>query len=189
MVGIASGLSRTAPHKIKFVIDFVDGARNDVVKIYLDGTLKVTGTTWEDYYRFDPEQAGNGNQVPTVKKLTRAAGPLTGSSIRLYAPCNGHIGIAEGIETALAAQQASGVPTVAAYCAANLSSWRWPTGTHRIVVFADNDKTGRDAAERLRVRAHLAGVRCEILAPSTCGTDWCDVWAGRNNLLTEGTRT
>ena len=29
----------------------------------------ATGTTWEDYYRFDPEQTGNGNQVPTVGKL------------------------------------------------------------------------------------------------------------------------
>jgi parallel beta-helix repeat protein len=28
-----------------------------------------TGTTWEDYYRYDPEQAGNGNVVPTTSKL------------------------------------------------------------------------------------------------------------------------
>ncbi len=30
---------------------------------------KATGTTWEDYYRYDPEQVGNGNQVPSVSKL------------------------------------------------------------------------------------------------------------------------
>ena len=28
-----------------------------------------TGTTWEDSYRFDPEQAGSGNTVPTTAKL------------------------------------------------------------------------------------------------------------------------
>ena len=32
-------------------------------------SLAATGTTWEDYYRYDPEQLGNGNQVPSVSKL------------------------------------------------------------------------------------------------------------------------
>jgi hypothetical protein len=43
------------PHTIKFVMDFVNGPDNDVVKIYIDGVLKITGTSWEDYYRFDHE--------------------------------------------------------------------------------------------------------------------------------------
>ncbi len=47
----------------------------------IDGRIKKVGTTWEDYYRYDPEQAGNGNQVPDVSKmLFREAGapaPLT----------------------------------------------------------------------------------------------------------------
>ncbi len=62
-------LNRTSAHTIRFWIDFFDGPANDVVKIYVDGVLKATGTTWEDYYRFDPEQAGNGNVVPAVSKL------------------------------------------------------------------------------------------------------------------------
>lgn len=44
-------LSRSV-HTFKFVMDFVDGPRNDVVKIYIDGVLKTTGTSWEDYFRF-----------------------------------------------------------------------------------------------------------------------------------------
>ncbi|MGZ8697288.1 MAG: hypothetical protein ACXWZ1_08015, partial [Gaiellaceae bacterium] len=62
-------LSRTSAHLIRFSIDFKAGSANDVVKIYIDGALKITGTTWEDYYRYDPEQAGNGNQVPDVGKM------------------------------------------------------------------------------------------------------------------------
>ncbi len=62
-------LDRSVPHTIKFVMDFVAGQANDVVKIYIDGILKKTGTTWEDYYRFDPEQVGGGNTVPTVDSL------------------------------------------------------------------------------------------------------------------------
>ncbi len=52
---IATGLSREAVHTAKFVIDFVDGPSNDIVQIYIDGVLVHTGTTWENYYRFDDE--------------------------------------------------------------------------------------------------------------------------------------
>jgi hypothetical protein len=62
-------LSRTRSHLVVFSIDFKNGPGNDVVKIYIDGTKRITGTTWEDYYRYDPEQVGNGNQVPDVDKL------------------------------------------------------------------------------------------------------------------------
>jgi hypothetical protein len=48
---IATGLSRTVPHRVKMTIKFLEGASNDVVNVYLDGTLIHTGTTWEDYYR------------------------------------------------------------------------------------------------------------------------------------------
>ena len=48
---VASGLSRSQPHTIKLTMDFVDGPRNDVVKVYVDGTLRHTGGSWEDYYR------------------------------------------------------------------------------------------------------------------------------------------
>ncbi len=44
-----------APHTIKFAMDFVDGPSNDVVKIYIDGVLVHSGTSWENYYRFDSE--------------------------------------------------------------------------------------------------------------------------------------
>lgn len=62
-------LSRTRSHLIQFSIEFKDGAANDTVKIYIDSKLVTTGTTWEDYYRYDPEQTPQGNKVPTVDKL------------------------------------------------------------------------------------------------------------------------
>ncbi|HTK39687.1 MAG TPA: Ig-like domain-containing protein [Patescibacteria group bacterium] len=65
--------ARDQAHTIKFVIDFVPGASNDVVKLYVDGVLAHTGTTWEQYYRESPEQAGNGNVVPTVDRLALLA--------------------------------------------------------------------------------------------------------------------
>lgn len=43
------------PHTIKLVLDALDGPHNDVVTVYVDGVLKASGTSWEDYYRFDTE--------------------------------------------------------------------------------------------------------------------------------------
>lgn len=48
---VASGLDRTVPHTIKVTMQFVDGPANDVVKVYVDGVLSHTGTSWEDYFR------------------------------------------------------------------------------------------------------------------------------------------
>jgi hypothetical protein len=62
-------LGRTTSHTIRLTIDFNDGPGNDVVQVFIDNTLAATGGTWEDYYRFDPEQAGGGNLVPTVDKV------------------------------------------------------------------------------------------------------------------------
>ena len=48
---VATGLNRTVPHNIRVTIQFVDGVNNDILKLYVDGALVHTGTTWEDYFR------------------------------------------------------------------------------------------------------------------------------------------
>lgn len=62
-------ITRT-PHTIKFSMDFIDGQGNDVVKIYIDGVLVHTGTSWENYYRYDTESnptlTNNSRTVSTV---------------------------------------------------------------------------------------------------------------------------
>lgn len=55
---IASGLSYADLHSVETTIDFVDGVTNtgsgilsnDVLKVYLNGSLVHTGSTWESYY-------------------------------------------------------------------------------------------------------------------------------------------
>ncbi len=63
-------LSYNEPHTVKFVMDFVSGADNDVVKVYIDGSLVKTGTSWEDYYRFDSESN------PTLANVSRTVDTL-----------------------------------------------------------------------------------------------------------------
>ncbi|MEY4427992.1 MAG: hypothetical protein RLZZ182_681 [Pseudomonadota bacterium] len=141
-----------------------------------DGAAVVLHRTW-----LSPE----GRKAPTpgpAKKLTAAAGPVMGGCIRLAWPGQGAsdvLGIAEGIETAMAARQASGVPAVAAYSAGALAAWQWPRGLQGLVIFADADPAGADAADKLRHRAGAAGLHVRVMTPATPGADWCDVWAGR----------
>jgi hypothetical protein len=67
---IATGLDRTATYTVKMTIQFVDGPSNDVVKVYLNGALIYTGTTWEDYFR---DFAG-GIPFPVDSIMFREAG-------------------------------------------------------------------------------------------------------------------
>lgn len=75
-------LDRSTSHTIKFVMDFVAGPANDIVKIYIDGSLVKTGTSWEDYFRYDSEQTGNGNNLfPVDTLIFRAAGPAVPANL------------------------------------------------------------------------------------------------------------
>jgi len=60
-------LTRGAAHTVDFSIVLEPGPANDVVTVTIDGTFTHTGTTWEDYYRYDPEQATH--EVPSIDKL------------------------------------------------------------------------------------------------------------------------
>lgn len=71
---IATGLNRALTHRIRFSIDFVNGPSNDVVKIYIDGILVQTGTTWENYYRFDSEAGAEAGPRTTDSLLFRTGG-------------------------------------------------------------------------------------------------------------------
>ena len=74
-------ITRGEQHAIRLEMEFVDGPGNDVVEVFVDGALEFTGTSWEDYHRFDPEAAGGGNLVPTVDsalfRISGTAAPAT----------------------------------------------------------------------------------------------------------------
>ena len=153
-----------------------EGARLGVLPAMLapllapDGSLVAVHRTY-----LTPE--GFKADVPTVKKLTPAAGSLRGAAIRLQEPRDGVLGVAEGIETALAASLGSNVPTWSTYSAGGLAGFAWPDGIRKLIVFGDNDDAGRKAATELRDRARTRGLACSIMTPTTAGQDWADVYA------------
>lgn len=121
--------------------------------------------------------------LPIVKKLTGCSSRLSGCSIKLHQPARilglNTIGVAEGIETALACFAASGTPTVSAICAQGMERYQWPDGVKNLIVFADNDFThvGQRAADALARRARKAELIARVLTPPQARTDWADVWS------------
>ncbi|MFN8633702.1 MAG: right-handed parallel beta-helix repeat-containing protein [Chloroflexota bacterium] len=57
-VTIATGLDRTTTHTLKFVMRFAEGYRNDIVQIYVDGVLRASTPSWEEYFRFCSDEQG-----------------------------------------------------------------------------------------------------------------------------------
>jgi putative DNA primase/helicase len=117
-------------------------------------------------------------QVDPRKKLMPSAGTVTGAAVRLFEITDGRLGIAEGVETALAVHQLDGgIPTWAALSAHGLETFVPPPKAQCIFIYADNDlnHVGQCAAHRLAGRLHKAGLTVGgVLTPSMPGTDWLD---------------
>ena len=100
-----------------------------------------------------------------------------GSAVRL-SPVHGELlGIAEGIETALAATARFGVPVWAALNATMLGKWQPPGNVRQVVVFGDNDRTFTGQAVAYALARRLAaqkGLAVEVRIPGRVDTDWAD---------------
>jgi putative DNA primase/helicase len=120
-------------------------------------------------------------------------GPIAkGAAVRLAAPVDGLLGIAEGIETALAAAAMWSVPVWAALNAGMMEAWRPPEGVRRVVVLADNDGNFAGHASAYALAHRLAtlpdAVDVQVWVPPTDGFDWADEWARTRKQDEEGER-
>jgi putative DNA primase/helicase len=112
----------------------------------------------------------------TVHEPRKLLSPLTGRTgcaVRLV-PAAEVLGIAEGIETAIAAHRLHQMPIWSALNASLLAKFEPPPEVKRLVIFADRDTAGLEAAAALMQR--LQGrVRLEIRTPRAPAKDWNDV--------------
>ncbi len=120
-----------------------------------------------------------GSKAPVTQPRKLMSGTLPkGCAVRLgEIGAAGVIGVAEGLETSIAAALLHGLPVWACLTAGNLVDFEPPDDARHIVVFSDNDVsfTGQEAAYRLAKRLKLAArsVCVELPPPG----DWCDVLA------------
>lgn len=111
----------------------------------------------------------------SLKQPKASLGTLVGGGAVRLAPAGAVLGIAEGIETALAASIIFDVPVWAALNANRLAVWQPPEGVEEVVVFADNDQNFVGQRAAFDLQARLSGrLRVSIEMPVEQGTDWCD---------------
>lgn len=119
-----------------------------------------------------------GEHLPAKKAMPPVRnGALNGAAVRLDAPSDGRLMVAEGIETALAAGQLSGWPVWSCVSANGLSRLQLPGSVREVVIAADNDVsgTGQNAALSLARRLALQGYSVRIIPTLQAGRDWADV--------------
>ena len=119
-------------------------------------------------------------------------GPLPeGAAIRLFPPAEA-MGVAEGIETALAAALLfAPLPVWAAVSAGGVAKWVPPQVARAVTIFADRDKPyrhgrvsrpegeGLHAARRLAARLQERGLETTMRVPLEPAGDYADVLAAR----------
>jgi putative DNA primase/helicase len=134
---------------------------------YPDGTAASIHRT---YLTADGQKA----PVEHAKKFMQGKALQT-AAVRLGA-VETRIGIAEGIETALAASRRFLTPVWAATNAVLLEAWVPPAGVREVLIAGDNDAsyTGQASAHVLARRLVRDGYAVEIQIPETVGKDWAD---------------
>jgi len=125
---------------------------------------------------------GNKADVSLAKKAVSTKGrSMSGGAIRL-GESGPILSTCEGVETGLAAMEASGLPVWPACNAGMLRSMVIPDVVEHLVIWADRDVNGagHTAAEALKLRTEAAGKKVSIFYPNLPmsgrkGVDWNDV--------------
>lgn len=143
-------------------------------------------------------EQGTKAPVESPKKLCPhpSTAPLNGAAIRLFAPRDGTLAVAEGIETALAVTEMKGTPCWATVTAGLMAQFQPPPGIERVVIYADKDRPskfhpaghGQEAAKMLAERLWQNGIQAGIEIPpidipdDKKGIDWLDMLVGVKTL-------
>lgn len=136
---------------------------------------------------------GQKAAVPEVKKMMTPCGEVTGGAVRLFTP-GAVLGVAEGIETALAVHAGTkgSLPVWSCVNTALLKGLKVPEEVQVVLIWADKDRPpekrpdlpppGKAAAEALAKRLREEGKEVHILYPDmpipvgNKGVDWLDVF-------------
>lgn len=127
-----------------------------------------------------PDGVGKAPVTPEKMML----GPCRGGAVRLAEPA-GKLMVGEGIETCLAAMQATGIPAWSALSTSGLRTLHLPAEIEEVIVLADGDDPG-EAAAFDAARVWKREGRTVRIARPPIGMDFNDVLLGRVASAQEG---
>jgi putative DNA primase/helicase len=128
--------------------------------------------------------ANDGSGKAPVDPQRMIFGPCRGGAVRL-ADLGDMLMVGEGIETCLAAMQATGHPAWAALSTAGLRGINLPNEVRHVIVLADGDVQGAAAALDCARRLKREGRRVRIARPPQ-GSDFNDMLINRAPPIEEG---
>ena len=129
---------------------------------------------------------GKKAPVPSPRKMMRPPASAKGGAIRLW-PVDDVLGIAEGIETAIAASILWGCPVWSVVCANGLTEFDVPRGVSEVVVFGDRDEsfTGQAAAFAAAKRFVLGlKIKAKVRIPWD-SDDWNEFLCSGRRVVTD----
>ncbi|MBD1389559.1 toprim domain-containing protein [Neiella sp. HB171785] len=150
---------------------------------------------WVTLHRHYMAADGSGKApVDNAKKLMPSPFGISGNAIRLDAPAFhqecGLLAVCEGLETALAVREATGLPTWSCYCSDVLALVEIPKEVTHVIIWGDHDRSGagRRDANKLAERLRAQGTHVRILIPEhdipegEKSVDWLDMyrWYGKS---------
>lgn len=118
----------------------------------------------------------DGKKAP-VEQPKKSFGKSTATSAIMLYTAREVLGVAEGIETAIAAHMMFKIPVWSLISASQMERWSWPATVRKLIVFGDADDsfTGQKAAYTLGYRAKSKGLDVEVHIPQHHNVDWNDI--------------
>jgi len=128
----------------------------------------------------------DGSGKAPIEPQKMMLGPCRGGAVRLGAPGD-VLMVGEGIETCLAAMQATGNPAWAALSTSGLRALNLPDNVREVIVLADGDDSGEAAARDCALRWQRESRRVRIARPPH-GQDFNDMLMGDSPHMGEGSK-
>ena len=127
--------------------------------------------------------AADGSGKAPVDTPRMTLGPCRRGAVRL-AEATDQLMVGEGIETCLAAMQATGRPAWAAMSTSGMRNLELPAHVKEVIILADADRPGEEAAQYAATRWVRQGRRVRIARPPQ-GKDFNDLLLDGNHFTEE----
>jgi putative DNA primase/helicase len=174
---VSRGLSLSPPPRLRFHVGLKHpsgGIWPAIIALVTRGSDDMPIAIHRTFLALD----GRGKAPVVPQKMM--LGPCHGGAVRLAAPCD-MLMVGEGIETCLAAMQATGYPAWAALSTSGLRALDLSTHVRELIVLADGDDAGEAAARECAWRWKRERRRVRIARPPQ-GMDFNDLLVGQPRI-------